>query len=555
MRKGGVGSSDTAWSPMTPMEKTGRNAHAPSVGSVSRGTHGKRKAHESGFGDGSAGEPVRSDCCGGGSSTGNHRSSGTSTIDSDHLSERSGGRHNNMRVSLTGSNGRGLRAFVGGDGSGGGVNVTSSLETTLLHQTLDENVLLKQQLQELKDTIMRDNLRFEEGREALAKREESMLAQVAVERKRCVQLVVLCVLGVLMYLCVVIGCALCIRVRACVRACERMSVFACLLDGRLCEYKRCYSCVPLALVGAQCVQCVFIYVWLTVDFQHLIYESIYSHMNTRTLTCGHVYVCRAKALVYEKEAAATPIAAMATPNATSSGNQELDGGGGVGGGGGAGGGSNEPVAHHEISTSGDYIDRAISTMQKQTVLYQVKIKELKHERQAKDNMQHLYMQEQHRVKELTTIIRAKDSQLNQARSVYENMQQLLSEAQRKVKNHLKHGKYLETTILPKQETALITSKEQRDIRHAYELAAAEDDVECNLCTDVLDKGDKKQWWVMIPCCHLFCSTCAGHDKDIRMSQRKLDRCPNCNKKSERFLQAKIGGYVSDAAVTITVLDD
>jgi hypothetical protein len=36
------------------------------------------------------------------------------------------------------------------------------------------------------DTIMRDNLRFEKGREALAKMEESMLAQMAVEWKQCV---------------------------------------------------------------------------------------------------------------------------------------------------------------------------------------------------------------------------------------------------------------------------------------------------------------------------------------------------------------------------------
>jgi hypothetical protein len=182
------------------MAPAGRNAPTFSVGSGDdiadddggRATHGKRKAPHSGFGDGPAGKSVGRDG-GGGNSADNHWSSGTSKIDSGHLDEdarQSGGRYNNMRVSLTGSNGQGLRAFGGGGGGGGGANVTSPLETLSLQQTLGENVLLKQQLQELKDTIMRDNQHFEEGREAQTKNEEVMLAQMAVERKRCVCLVV-----------------------------------------------------------------------------------------------------------------------------------------------------------------------------------------------------------------------------------------------------------------------------------------------------------------------------------------------------------------------------
>jgi hypothetical protein len=104
-----------------------------------------------------------------------------------------------MPVSLTGSNGRRLLAFDGGVG-GGGVNLTSSLETLSLQQTL-----LKQQLQELQDRM-------------------DLLAQLAMEQKRCVYLVVLCVL---VYPWVVSGCAWSIRVCACVRACACLYLRVC----------------------------------------------------------------------------------------------------------------------------------------------------------------------------------------------------------------------------------------------------------------------------------------------------------------------------------------
>jgi hypothetical protein len=74
-------------------------------------------------------------------------------------------------------------------------------------------------------------------------------------------------------------------------------------------------------------------------------------------------------------------------------------------------------------------------------------------------------------------------------------------------------------------------------------AAAENEVECIICIEEFDKSDTNQWRMMIPCCHVFCSKCVDNP------ECKLATCPNCSEDSKGGLQAKIGGFISDDAVT------
>jgi hypothetical protein len=79
-------------------------------------------------------------------------------------------------------------------------------------------------------------------------------------------------------------------------------------------------------------------------------------------------------------------------------------------------------------------------------------------------------------------------------------------------------------------------------------AAAENDVECIICMDVFDKSDTKQWRMMIPCGHVFCSKCVEHHENATMPDCTLETCPICHQACEKFLRARIGGFVSDDAL-------
>jgi hypothetical protein len=218
--------------------------------------------------------------------------------------------------------------------------------------------------------------------------------------------------------------------------------------------------------------------------------------------------------------------------------------------------------------------------------------------------------------ELEAIVATQKKQLKQERTAKNIMQHLHRQEQRKTKNHLTQGKDLETFIQAKQETARVSTKAQRATWLAFEIRTAKEKelelnflhgkygakaererfsaaaklkskdeqiasmmthqerekkmleekldaatkeaeanrIECIVCMDEFDKSDVDQWRMMIPCCHVFCTKCVEHHENASMPDCTLKTCPNCNGPCKKFLSAKIGGFVSDGAVT-RIFDD
>jgi hypothetical protein len=318
---------------------------------------------------------------------------------------------------------------------------------------------------------------------------------------------------------------------------------------------------------------------LTNDVEIAREELLASQANEAELK--HNLKQHAKALADAKAAAASAIAAMATPNATNSGSQELA----------------KLVAQRD-QLHDMLLEHEQSTRELVTII-KTKKKLLKQEKTAKDLMQSLLNQAKRKIKNLAYVATSSEKTIQAKR---ETAKVATKEQRAKWRAHktrvakekeleLKHEKKLlretfsrevelerssaaaKLTRKDEEITAMMTHQEREtkmlqeklDAREKeadldtkdqqiaeLKKAAAENEVECTICFEAFDKSDTNQWKMMLPCCHVFCLNCVENHENEKMPEATLPKCPNCETACESFLQAKIGGVISDDAMAMGI---
>jgi hypothetical protein len=322
---------------------------------------------------------------------------------------------------------------------------------------------------------------------------------------------------------------------------------------------------------------------LTNDVEIAREELLASQANEAELK--HNLKQHAKALADAKAAAASAIAAMATPNATNSGSQELA----------------KLVAQRD-QLHDMLLEHEQSTRELVTII-KTKKKLLKQEKTAKDNMQSLLAQEKRRVENLayvaissekiiqakretakvatkeqrakwrahkTRVAKEKELELKHEKKLLretfsrevelerssaaakltrkdEEITEMMTHQERKTK-------MLQEKLDAREKEADLDTKDQQiaELEKVVKKAAEENEVECTICMEPFEKADTNQWKMMLPCCHVFCLNCVENHENEKMPEATLPKCPNCQTACESFLQAKIGGVISDDAMAMGI---